>query len=313
MGNFYIMKKNQSVLADLKDGGNIGFPIGHGNIYYVNGSGSGVAGAAVASDNNDGLTPKKPLSTILAALAKCVNDRGDIIYVTDYYQPSGESWPIVVDKSLVSIIGYQSFLGGPFALWTPWVVGVATGTNKAFMDIVANNVLIHGFGMYASDTGAPCVTMDEGIAGVQLDFCRFNQGTYGVHLTSGDTGYGIAITRCFFQNGLASGGIYFNDDPAHCLIAGNHFDRLAGPAISIVQGSGGRIIDNHIGLANGYAAGDGITLASGVNRYYVDGNRATLGNVAGSSGNNPYVDSGVATSQNNWGVNYYGVTLKQPS
>lgn len=308
----YILRKGRAVLADLADGISASLPPLRGNVYYVNGAGSNVGGSVNPSDSFSGLSPTEPLATLTAAIAKCVNDRGDYIMVLDYYSPSGETWPISVNKSLLSIIGYPGYHGSPFGGFTPWIVAVAVGNFPVF-DIVANNVFISGFGLYAGTAGYPCITMDDGASVVRIDKCRFNQGTYGIHLVTGDAGYGIEVTDSFFQNGLASGGIYFNDDPAHCLIQGNHFDRLAGPAISIVQGGGGRILDNRIGLANGYAAGDGITLAAGVNRYYVDGNVATLGNVAGSSGNNPYVDAGVAASQNNWGVNYYGVTLKQPA
>jgi hypothetical protein len=307
----YILRKGRSVLADLADGAEAALPPMRGNVYYVNGFGVSVGGNETPNDSADG-TFKSPLATITEALARCSNDRGDFILVSDYYQPSGETWPISVNKSLVSIIGLSSALGGSWGGFCPWPIIQTSGSNAAF-DIVTMNVLIANLGIYAGTASQACITMDEGASVVRVDRCRFNQGTYGVHLTSGDTGYGIEITNCFFQNGLASGGIYFNDDPAHCLIQGNHFDRLAGPAISIVQGAGGRILDNYIGLAAGYSAGAGITLAAGVNRYYVDGNHASIGNVAGSSGNLPYVDAGTVATQNNWGLNYYGVTASQPT
>lgn len=279
-----------------------------GKKFYVNGAGSAVGGGATPSNDNDG-TALLPFATITYALSQCVNDRGDAIVVTDYYQPSGETWPISVNKSLVSIIGLPSPVGGAWGGFCPWVVGVASG-NYPFFDIVANNVLIANFGLSAGSASYPCITMDDEVGVVRIDRCRFNQGTYGVELASGDAGYGIEITNCWFQNGLASGGIYFNDDPAHCLIAGNYFDRLAGAAISIVQGAGTAIIENHISLATGYSAGAGITLASGVGRCYVDGNHASIDNVTGASGNNPYVDGGTT---NSWGVNYYGTTLTVPA
>lgn len=307
----YILRRGRSILADLADGAEAALPPIRGNVYYVNGSGISVGANSTPSDGADG-TLKDPLATITQALSRCVNDRGDFILVSDYYQPSTETWPISVNKSLVSIIGLSSALGGSWGGFCPWAVAVASGDFPVF-DVIANNVLIANFGLYAGSASYACVTMDDGASVVRIDRCRFNQGTYGVHLTSGDTGYGIEVTNCFFQNGLASGGIYFNDDPAHCLIQGNHFDRLAGPAISIVQGAGGRILDNHIGLASGYSAGAGITLAAGVSRYYVDGNHASLGNVSGASGNLPFVDAGTVATQNNWGVNYYGVTLSQPT
>jgi pectate lyase len=257
------------------------------------------------------LDPVHPLLTITKALSLCVNDRNDYIILLDYYQPSGETWPISVNKSLVNIIGLPCILGGPFGRYTPWVVGVASGTNKPFMDIVANNVFIQGIGMYASDTGAACITMDDGASTVHIDSCRFNQGTYGVHLTDGDTGYGIHISNCWFQAGLASGGIYINDDPAHNFIRDNYFDQLAGPAISVAGGAATVIEGNRIVLASGYSAGAGITLGgSAAARHFVHDNYAYRAKVTGASGNNPFVDTSTA---GNWGLNYYGITVTQPA
>ena len=66
----------------------VGFGAGYvgGQAYYVN-----TAGATFPGNNsNDGLSYKTPLLTIKAALAKCVDERNDVIYIINYWQASGE-------------------------------------------------------------------------------------------------------------------------------------------------------------------------------------------------------------------------------
>lgn len=280
--------------------------IGAGNVYYVNGAGSTVGRSQTPSDSNPG-TKEQPFATITYALAQCADDKGDVIYVLDYYQPSGETWPISVNKSLVSILGYPSPIGGMFGGFQAWNVAVASGNYPVF-DVVANNVLISGFQLYAGTASYAAITMDDGASVVRIDRCRFCRGTYGVHLTAADTGYGIQITNCYFQQGLASGGILIDDDPAFCHIANNYFDRIAGVAISVVSGSGHVIENNHIALGantNGYA----ITLGTGVNRAWVNGNHCGYGIENGTT--TPYLDDGTV-NENSWGTNYFGSAVDDP-
>jgi hypothetical protein len=244
-----------------------------------------------------------------AALGKCTNDAGDIIYVLDYYQPATETWPISVNKSLVQIIGFQNVYGEAFGYpFYPWNVAMASGSKPVF-DIVANNVLISGFGLYAGTSSYPCITMDSGASVVRIDQCNFCRGTYGVHLTSGDAGYGITITNCHFIQSLTTGGIYINDDPAFSYIAGNHFDRLPGVAIHIVQGAGHVIENNKIAMGAN-TNGRAITLESGVNRAFVNNNYAAYGTESGTTF--PYTDNGTV-NENNWGRNYFGALSVAPN
>lgn len=284
----------------------VGSLVGAGEVFFVNGAGSAVGGGETPSDGNEG-TKDQPFATITKALSQCVNDRGDVIYVLDYYQPSGETWPISVNKSLVSILGLPSAIGGMFGGFATWNVAVASGNYPVF-DIVANNVLISGFQLYAGTASYACVTMDDGASVVRIDRCRFCRGTYGVHLTADDTGYGIEITNCHFIQSLATGGILINDDPAFCRIAGNYFDRIGGVAISVVSGAGHVIENNYIALGantNGYA----ITLGTGVNRAWVNGNHCGYGIENGTT--TPYLDDGTV-NDNSWGTNYFGSAVDDP-
>lgn len=85
-----------AVLADaLMAGSWYGGPVG--SVFWVDG---------VNGNNSwNGRSIEKPKLTIKAALALCVADDNDVILVIDYWQPTGEDWPIVVDKNLVHIIG----------------------------------------------------------------------------------------------------------------------------------------------------------------------------------------------------------------
>ena len=50
-----------------------------GQVFDVGASGYVAYAGVGASDTNDGLSPQKPLSTILAGLNKCVSGRGDTV------------------------------------------------------------------------------------------------------------------------------------------------------------------------------------------------------------------------------------------
>jgi hypothetical protein len=309
MARPYIMKKGVSMLSDLKDGLSSLLPIGVGKIFYVNGIDEG--GFEDGSDSNDGLTMDHPLLTITKALSYCVDYRNDYIVVLDYYQATGETWPIPVNKCLVSIVSLNSIAGVPMGgPMVPWCVVVASGNYSAF-DFTAGNNLLQGFAIYGGSASYPGITFDSGAYAIHIHQNRFCQGNYGIYSTTDDLGYGISVTDNWFQNGLAAGGLVFGDDPAHCYIAGNHFDRLEGVSINVVAGGGTVIENNYIALPTGYSAGDAITLGASVSRAFVNNNYAASGE-AYTGGNAPYVDNGTVAN-NAWGRNYYGHTVAMPT
>ncbi len=53
-------------------------PLG-GSVFWVGPSGYVAESGIGASDNNDGLSPQKPLVTIQAGLDKCTNGQGDTV------------------------------------------------------------------------------------------------------------------------------------------------------------------------------------------------------------------------------------------
>jgi hypothetical protein len=275
-----------------------------GNVWYVNGCNEG--GFANGNDANAGDEIGAPLATIKAALAKCINYHNDYIVVLDYWQPSGETFPIDVNVDTVNIVSLATLsgfpMGGPMI---PWAIIYTLG-NYAAMDINANNVFIQGFQFYAGSASYPCITFN-GKGFIHIDKCRFNVGNYGILSESGgEVDVGLSVTDCYFQNGLGA-GIYLNSDPAHCYIARNHFDRLTGVAISVVGGAGTVIEDNTIAL-NGDTSGLAITLGAGVTRATVARNYCGYGEETGAAGAKPYKDSSTITG-NAWMMNYYGSVI----
>jgi len=297
MGRPYVLRKGVSKLADLADGGGLGLPPGIVTVYYVNGV-TWSNGFAAGNDGNDGGI-EAPLHTLTKALSLCTDEGNDAIVLLDYWAPTGETWPIAVSKSLVSIFGVQHhYMQG----WI-WLYSAAA----ACMDITGSNVYIEGLNFMPVSTSA-CITMDDGAQRVWLNKCGYHTGTCGIDLDAGDTSSGIEITNGFFSASLSAGGIDVDDDPAFMHIAGNHFDRLTGDCINISAGAGHRIVDNTFALkAN--TQGLAITLGSGVSRAFINGNHAAHGKATTTS---PYEDEGTIAT-NNWGMNYLGKTAIDPA
>jgi len=288
----YIMRKGVSKLEDLADVRQAGRgPTDE--VFYVNGI-TWTNGFAAGLDSNEG-TFEAPFMTLTKALSKCTSEANSYIYLLDYYQPTGETWPVSIDKNLVNIIG----VGSHFSPLTKWICMYAVGS-YACVDVVADCVYMEGIGFFPNAAKAG-VTLDSGKKMLHLHDCYFAQGTYGLHAESADWAFNLSVTDSFFLSSLSAGGIYINDDPAGCYFARNHFDRHTGVSIDIEQGAYHQIIDNKFALkAN--TEGLAITLASGVSRAFVSGNQAAYGVATTTS---PYKDEGTVTT-NNWGVNYFG-------
>lgn len=299
MTNPYIMRKGVSTIDDLKDGKMAGFDPARGSVFFVNGI-TWSNGFATGSDSNPG-TFDEPFMSLTYALSKCTTEGNDYIYLLDYYQPTGETWPVSINKSLVSIIGVHG--GHPL---TKWLHMYAVGSNAA-IDVVADDVYLEGIGFqpHANSAG---VTLDEGKKQLWINNCYFPSGTYGVHSTAGDWGFDLAITNCFFLSSLSVGGVYINDDPPGVYMENNHFDRHTGVSIDIEQGAYHRIINNKFAMSAD-TSGLAVTLGTSVSRAFVSGNEAAYGEASGST--SPYKDEGTSTT-NNWGLNYKGKAAIDP-
>ena len=296
MGTPYIMRKGVSRLGDLVDGYSGLVPLGAVQVLYVNGV-TWANGFPAGSDGNDG-TIDAPIHTLTEALSRCTDEGNDVIIVLDYWAATGETWPIAVNKSLVSIIGV-----GIKPSWN-WVQLYSAAA--VCMDITGRHVLIRGLGFTPVST-SPAITFDDGAENVWIDQCGFHVGLQGILVATADINWGLKITGCHFHTPLSVGGILISDDVVDVVIANNRFDRLAGDCIHITSAIEGEITGNRFSLkSNG--EGLAITLATSVARFHVDDNHATYGEVTTTS---PYEDEGTSTT-NGWGLNYLNLTAITP-
>lgn len=116
---------------------------------------------ANGSNNNDGTSPELPLTTLTAALAKCVSGRGDTIIVMEgHAETISSAGGLAISKAGVRIIGCGSGSQRPTLTW-------ATATT-ATCTITAAGVLISN--ILCTSTIAALVTLFSiSAAGVQLD------------------------------------------------------------------------------------------------------------------------------------------------
>ena len=269
---------------------------GLGVTLYVDGS-NGLA-------TNSGTTPGSPLLTLTAALALCTNDRNDVIVINDYWQPAGETWPVVVNKSLVTIVGNNWG-----CLHHPWTIMNAVGAgDTACIQVTANYVKLFNLGFNAGATAAG-LTFNDDRLGCTVTNCAFLTGQDGIRAGAADIGAALHVRECFFSASLTRDGIRIDDDPAFQFYENNIFQQVAGVAINILgNGDRGVIRNNLINLAAD-VAGSGITLAAGATGWAVDGNSANFGETVS---NNPYQDDNGA-SLNMWGMNHHGNTHTFPA
>jgi len=301
------------------NGGGVGPALapGAGVVYYVYGIDAGIG-----SNANNGLTPDAPFLTLTYALAQATIQAAAVaspawqtyIVVLDYWQPTGEVWPISVDVNNVHIIGSDGG-GTRQPIITP--TGDTAGLSIAADRVTISNLCINGGATHG------CIENDStaGAArwGLKVDRCWFavlGSAQDGIkNVAAGDNVY-LEVTRCRFGFAITRDGIRVEHNATRCMIGtpwddgGNIFDRVQGIAINIVGNAADiGIYDNVIAIpAN--TAGAGITLSAGTAGSIIAGNQANFGD--SDMGNNAYSDLAGAGS-NHWMANFIGITLTQPS
>ena len=271
-----------------------------GDVYYIDGAGP---------DTNDGRTPTTPLASFEAALALCTNDRNDTIVVLDYWAAGAESWPIVVDKSMVSIFGVP--MGG--AMW-PQVNPV--GDNAGFSITAAGVEIAHLSVNGGATHGA--IEIGASIWGTEIHHCWFGEaGTCqdGIRDVATFDAVYLKIYGCRFGAGCSRDGIRIDHNATRGQIGvpglePNVFHNIPGIAINITNELAQcGISDNRIYMPAD-TAGDAITLAGTVSGAYIDGNSAAFGGTAAAH-NNPYLD-GAGADANTWGYNLWNEAPSVP-
>ncbi len=281
---------------------NVQFPAA-GNVFFVD----GVNG----SNANLGDTPTSAYLTITYALAQCTADRNDTIYVLDYWQPAGESWPITISKNMVHIIGLaQPNLPYP-AIHPATDVAcfqlTSSGQYGSIQNLTLGGGSAHG-GIDWQNSGQ--------VDGYLLKNLTFGQQWFGtplagIYQAAGSTrgGYGNVIKNCRFLGDLANCTGAITGNGIH--MAGNvsSYDLevkdcwFMGVAvgISLTRCHNSRLLNNRFICADS-GDGEAIALLSLCRGNMVDGNVAMNGGDA-AMGQQPYVDV-AATNLNHWGVNW---------
>ena len=268
---------------------------------------------AIGVDTNSGETPQSPFLTITKALSMCEDARQDYIVVMDYWQPTGETWPISVDKDNVHIIGADG-AGTQMPIITP--TGDTAGISIAANRVEIANLCINGgatHGCIEND-----VTAGAARWGLLVQDCWFavlGSAQDGIkNLAASDNVY-LQVLRCRFGFAITRDGIRVEHNATRCQIGdpwgnGNMFDRVQGIGVNIVGNAADIGVYNNIFVIPANTAGAAITLSAGTAGSAIFGNQANFGDT--DMGNNPYTDNAAAGS-NHWGGNYQGITLVQPA
>ena len=287
--------------ADLK--------AGTGNVFYVYGIDGGIGDNA-----NDGLTPQTPFLTLTYALAQCVAGNQDYIIVLDYWQPTGEVWPISVDVNNVHIIGAFG-AGTQMPIITP--TGDTAGLSIAADRVEIAQLSINGgatHGCMENDVGAP--TARWGTLVRDCWFAVLGAAQDGIRNVAASDNVYLTVKRCRFGFALTRDGVRIEHNATRCQIGtpwagdGNLFDRVQGIAVNIVGNAADVGIYNNRFVIPANVAGSAITLSAGTGGAAIFGNQANFGDT--TMGNNPYTD-GAGAGTNHWGLNYQGITAVMPA
>ena len=281
---------------------------GAGNVFYVYGIDAGIG-----DDANDGLTPATPLLTLTEALDRCVSGNQDYIIVMDYWQPTGETWPITISKNNVHIIGYDG-AGTKMPILTP--VADTAGVLVAADRVEIARLCINAGASHGCIENDP--TDGTGRWGLRVRDCWFavlGSGQDGILNVGDSDNVYLTVERCRFGYALTRDGIRIGFNATRAEIGrpwgdGNLFERVAGIGVNVVGNAVEVGIYNNVFSVLANTGGGAITLAAGVTRAVVFGNQANFGDT--DMGNNPFAD-GAGAGVNNWGLNYKGVTGTLPS
>lgn len=275
-----------------------------GQTFYV--------GGLNASNNNTGKNYGNPLLTMAAALALCVDQNHDYIFVLDYWRPSGETWPIPITKDHIHIIG----VGGQPGL--PWPA-VHPSTDVAAFQLYSSGQYgeIAGLTIGGGNSHGGIDWQNEGqVDGFWIHHNIFGHQWFGTPKSAilqpaaaSRGGYGCVIEDNVIMGDLANCGGGITGNGIDMLGAVMSYDltirrnRLMGCAINInlIKVTNGMILDNR-GICADSVDGELVSLLAACRGCMVDGNRAMNGGDAAMT-KEPYRDV-AATNKNHWGVNY---------
>ena len=281
-----------------------------GNVFWVN----GIDG--VGSNSNAGITRAAPLLTLTYALSLCTDNQNDIIFVEDYWQPTGETWPIHVNKQQVHIIG-NAQRGLPYPAIHPPADTAAFHLTSSGQYGSVENLTIGG----GSSGGCIEWGQDGQVDGFLIRKCTFGHPWFGTPLngirqdgavTRG--GYGNRIEKCTFLSDLVGGtgahlGAITGNAIAQLSVTLPFFDteivdnvfKGCQRAINLLLSKDNVIEENRFTVPDAASDGESIWLGAACFGNMMNNNWSFKG-PTGILTYNPYYDA--SASLNHWGLNY---------
>lgn len=265
-----------------------------GSVFYLDG--------AFGSDSYRGRTPLRPFKTFTAALAACTDWKHDCIFVRNYGLQAGETYPIVINKKVVTIIGVVSGSNLPQIEPDTDVAGIEfednSGAGTRFFNI--------GFKSGASYAN---VLMSGTIWAVQFHHCCFGMqgdgGKNGFRIESDSPD--IVINDCVFDASIAQHHIHILGSSTRGLIQNCRFHDIAENYSGITDTGGTgfllQAILNNYFFSSAGKKGFAIAHTGAGGSAFIDGNKC---NYVGQA---PYIEDGV----NSWHLNYKGKSVTDPT
>ena len=280
----------------------------NGRVFFVDGYGT------AGNDGNNGDDPAAPLKTLTKALSLCVHDRGDIIIVLNYWQPTGETWPITISKNRVSIVG----LANPSLPYSAIHPPADTAAFQLTSSGQYGEIAFLTIGGGAAHGGIEWGNSGQ-VDGYWIHDCWFGHQWFGTPLSgiyqpaaSTRGGYGNRIEHCTFMG---------NNANCKGAITGNAIEQLTDTdamafrdlevldcifkgcdiGINLTRAFDAVLLRNKF-ICPDSADGEAITLRAACLGCMADDNVGMNGGDAAMT-NNPFRDI-AATNKNHWGVNW---------
>ena len=232
--------------------------------------------ADAADDGNTGENPEQPFLTVAAALVRCRDNRGDVIFVgqNDGWQwGGGSTWQTPIAEEVIITVDGVSLVGiQPGAMGVPWNPVTAAGAGTC-ITVNAVDVLIEGFNFFADTAlGGTAIAINwNGTTtfgdNTEIAYCQFNED-----VDSGIVGnepYYTHIHHCWFQYVATDGIIAVSTQSMHihdCTFLDAGVPN-SGAAISLVGTSHSNIHHNYIYNSNAQAGAaatnEGINMTGG--------------------------------------------------
>ena len=290
----------------------LGFPIGAGNVFWVD----GINGL----DTNVGTRPDLPFLTITHALGECVADHNDYIIVLEHGAAGVEpAYPVPINIARVHLMG----LGrrGP-----DQVIRIH-GDGFTCFDVTGRDVEITGLGFDTVAAAAGGISASTDVFGGWVHHCHFAGSSLGQGLLYGIGRPGDQLPWWLIEDNIFSSpnGVGITDSSllnnlVCTWIRRNIFTAPAGGAAPCILSGGvehGAITDNYFycPIIDAGIVGWAITLGGApFGGGPITNNHAMQ--TGDGTGNNPYRDTtigAIGAKGNGWGMNYSGQAVITPA